>query len=73
MFNVVYINQESMDWQYHYGSSKLPEVARLRLAMDRSRARMTVEEDKAKKETLYKHVLMCYRTYNRLKQMEIVR
>lgn len=73
MRNVDYINQESMDWQYHYGSPGLPEVARLRLAMDHSRAKMGVETDKQKKEILYKHILMCYRTYNRLRILEIVK
>lgn len=73
MPSLSYLNQESMEWQYYHGRPELPEVARLRLAMEHSRARMAAEEDQDKKETLYKHVLMCYRTYNRLKQMEIVR
>lgn len=72
MGTIRYINQESMDWQYHYGSPELSEVARLRLAMDHSRAKMGVETDKQKKETLYKHILMCYRTYNKLKTLELV-
>lgn len=62
-----------MDWQYYHGTPDRPEVARLKLAMEHSRARMATEQDPDKKETLYKHVLLCYRTYNRLKQMEIFR
>lgn len=73
MGELSFLNLESLEYQCRHGAPERPEVARLLLAMDHSRAKMGVETDKQKKETLYKHILMCYRTYNRLRILEIVK